>query len=61
MAIKKFDADTLKKLQSAAPSEQKQPENGTVSPSRDQIREALREANDPNRLISVKPGYYSGH
>lgn len=60
MALKKFDQDTLKKLQSDAPSEPKQPENGTVSPSRDQIREALREANDPNRLVSVKPGYYSG-
>lgn len=58
MATKQFDKATLRKLQSDKPSEEKEPENGTISPSQDQIREALREANDPNRLVSLKPGYY---
>ena len=61
MSTKKFDPETLKKLQSEPASEKRQPENGATSPSADQIREAIREASDPRRLVSLKPGYYDGH
>lgn len=60
MATKQFDKATLRKLQSNRPVGPRQPENGAVAPSEDEIREAVREANDPNRLVSIKPGFYGG-
>ena len=58
MAIKKFDPETLKKLQSDPPAADRHPENGATTPSADKLREAVREANDPKRLVSLTPGYY---
>lgn len=55
---KKFDAETLKKLRSEPQPEPKQPDNGTASPSPERVREAVREANDPRRLVSISPGYH---
>lgn len=56
----KFDADTIKKLQTPPTPDPQQPANGATSPSPERIREAVREANDPQRLVSIKPGYYVG-
>jgi len=58
MTTKKFDEKTLKKLQSEPSSDDRQPENGVTTPSADRLREAVREANDPKRLVSLTPGYY---
>ena len=61
MAIKKFDQETLKKLHPKAPSpaRQEQPANGATTPERERLREAVKEANDPRRIVTLKPGYYS--
>lgn len=58
MATTKFDEETLKKLQSEPRSADRQPENGATTPSADRLREAVREANNPKRLVSLTPGYY---
>lgn len=58
MTTRKFDEETLKKLQSRLSSDDRQPENGVTTPSADRLREAVREANDPKRLVSLTPGYY---
>ncbi len=57
MTTRKFSEKTLKKLQSRPSSDDRQPENGVTTPSADRLREAVREANDPKRLVSLTPGY----
>jgi hypothetical protein len=62
MAIKKFDPETLKRLQSgpsSLPSGPTQPENGATTPTPERLREAVKEANDPRRIVTLRPGYYS--
>lgn len=58
MTITKFDTETLKKLRAGSESREKQPENGATTPSSERLREAVTEANDLKRLITLKPGYY---
>jgi len=53
----KFDAETLKKLSETPRPDAKEPANGTTSPSPDKVREAVREANDPKRLVTIEPKY----
>jgi len=51
-----FDRSELQKLTrhrpTGADAPQQQPPNGISTPSPDKVREAVREANDPKRLIS---------
>ncbi len=54
---KRFDADTLKKLSQISETDRREPANGTSNPSRDKVREAVREANDPKRLVTISPKY----
>jgi hypothetical protein len=58
MAITKFDPETLKKLRATSVPSEKQPENGATTPSTERLREAATEANDPKRLVTLKPGYH---
>ncbi len=55
MANTTYDAGELKKL-TRDRNERREPvdppKNGISTPSRERVREAVREANDPKRLIS---------
>jgi hypothetical protein len=54
MAEQTFDKSELQKLtrQYRPTGDTRQPENGVSSPSPQRVREAVREANDPKRLVS---------
>lgn len=53
-AVKTFDRAELKKLTRVRPSSENSddPKGGVATPSPERVKEAVREANDPKRLIS---------
>jgi hypothetical protein len=59
MSGKAFDRDELQKLNHKRPSAElpREPDNGVSTPSPERIKEAVREANDPKRLISDPQNY----
>ena len=56
---------TLKKLQVEVPPTsgdgRRSPDNGVGTPSPQRIKEAVREANDPQRLVSNPPPKHSNY
>ena len=52
MTSKKFDPAALQKLTRDRVHEDRRPRNGVTTPSPQRVKEAVREANDPKRLIS---------
>ena len=59
MSGKTFDRGELQKLNRKRPSAEqpREPDNGVSTPSPERIKEAVRDANDPKRLISDPQNY----